>query len=108
LRISSPNSTFRRAVRHGKSWAKSWKTIPRSPPFPVTTRPPMRISPRVGVRNPPKRFSSVVLPQPDWPSTHTSSEAPTVKLTSRSAVMRPSPVSYSWVMARTSIRLTGV
>src|SRR5262249_22287324 len=79
------------------------KTTPRSPPLPVTGRPPTRISPRVGWRNPASRFRSVVLPQPDCPSTHTNSDAATAKLTSASAVTRPLPASYSWVTPRTSM-----
>jgi len=48
-----------------------------------------------GARDHGIEMSSVVLPQPDWPSTQTDSKAPTVKLTSWSAVIRRSPAAYS-------------
>jgi hypothetical protein len=75
--------------------------------FPAIAWPATRIFARVGRKKPARRLSSVVLPQPDWPSTQTDSEAPTVKLTSWSAVIRRSPAAYSWVTWRTSIRLIG-
>ncbi len=91
--ISSPNETLPSAVRHGKSWAKSWNTTPRSMPWPTTFLPPMRISPAAGAMNPAMMLSSVDLPQPDGPTMQTNSEAPMSKLTSLTPGTCPDGVS---------------
>jgi hypothetical protein len=44
--------------------------------FPAIAWPATRIFARVGRKKPARRLSSIVLPQPDWPSTQTDSEAP--------------------------------
>ena len=64
------------------------------------------MSPRVGRRSPATHLSSVVLPQPDGPTTQTNSPSSTTNETSRSACVAFSPVPY--VFARcviSSIRL---
>src|SRR5262245_56486215 len=103
--ISRPNSTLRWAVRHGKSWAKSWKTTPRSKPRPVTDRPPISTSPLVGWRNPATMLRSVVLPQPLRPTTHRNSDSAIAMVTSRSAGTVRSAASYSNVRWRSSMKL---
>src|SRR5689334_23332187 len=95
--ISRPNATFSSAVRQGKSWAKSWKTIPRSMPWPSTALPPMRISPATGARNPAMILRRVVLPQPLGPTMHRNSDASMLKLTSSTPGTRPPGVSYASV-----------
>src|SRR5213594_4100134 len=104
--ISRPNSTLRWAVRHGNSWAKSWNTTPRSKPRPVTGLPPISTSPFVGWRNPATMLSSVVLPQPLRPTTHTNSDSAISMVTSRSAGTVRSAASYSKVRWRSSMKLT--
>src|SRR5258708_9830953 len=55
----------------------------------VTRWPSMAISPLSGIRNPPTRLSSVVLPQPDGPSSVISSPRRTSSETSSSAAILP-------------------
>src|SRR5437867_5240593 len=69
----SPYSTFCCTVNQGNS-ACSWKTMPISGGVSTTARPPTRIFPAVGVTNPARQLSSVVLPQPEGPSRQTNSE----------------------------------
>ncbi len=59
---------------------------------PMTRRPSRSTSPPVGASSPATHFSSVVLPQPDGPTTQTSSPAATVNVRSRTAsTRRPEP-----------------
>src|SRR5262245_21655830 len=55
----------------------------------VIRRPAMAISPLSGIRKPATRLSSVVLPQPDGPSSVISSPRRTISDTSSSAVILP-------------------
>src|SRR5262245_46012952 len=55
----------------------------------VTRRSSIAISPRSGVKNPATRLSSVVLPQPEGPSSVISSPRRTLSDTSSSAVISP-------------------
>ena len=74
-------------VRCGKS-AWFWKTKPmlrRLASRPVTSSSPMRTRPASGRSKPAIIRSVVVLPQPDGPSSVTSSPGATVRLTSRAA-----------------------
>ncbi len=75
IALGSPNPTFAATSRCGKS-APSWGTYPtRRPragtdlPAPATMRSPIETVPASGSRNPATSRSSVVLPQPDGPST---------------------------------------
>src|SRR5262245_11352405 len=73
--------------------------------------PSMAISPLSGMRNPATRLSSVVLPQPDGPSSVINSPRRTVSDTSLSAVMLPkrfvTPSSSTAVWSRTIFGLPG-
>ena len=65
-----------RTVVHGISERLySWKTTAISSGGAVTRSPCRTTSPRVGRRRPAMHLSSVVLPQPDGPTTHTSSRS---------------------------------
>src|ERR1700761_8555470 len=55
----------------------------------VTSRPPNEIVPEVGRMKPPRMPSSVVLPEPDGPSSETNSPAPTLRETSSRARTAP-------------------
>src|SRR3979409_1765580 len=55
----------------------------------VTRRPSMAISPRSGIKKPATRLSSVVLPQPEGPSSVISSPRRTSNDISSSAVISP-------------------
>jgi energy-coupling factor transporter ATP-binding protein EcfA2 len=57
--------------------------------FPHMSRPPIRTRPSVGSANPPMMFRSVVLPQPEGPSSTTNSPAAISRLTASSAVADP-------------------
>jgi hypothetical protein len=80
---SSPNSTLAWTVRQGKS-ANSWNTIAVDG-RPAGSSPSKPTLPALGVSSPTSRLSSVDLPQPDGPTTATSSSASTVKVTPASA-----------------------
>src|SRR5712675_2166726 len=68
----------------------------------------MAISPRSGTRKPATRLSSVVLPQPDGPSSVISSPRRTISDTSSSAVILPKRlVTPSRSTAMCSPRLAG-
>src|SRR5258708_4488133 len=75
---------FSLTVYQGKS-AYSWNTTARSQPGPVISLPPTQISPRVGCSKPASRLSSVVLPQPEGPTSEKNSFCWTSKLPSCSA-----------------------
>ena len=73
LRTRSPKTMFSATVRWGKS-AYDWNTIemPRAAGGNlVTSRPPMRMAPALGVSRPAMRRSVVDLPQPEGPSSTT-------------------------------------
>ena len=86
--MRGPKPTLPATVSHSKS-APCWNTMPRSAPGPVTAFPPTVTVPRVGRRKPATMFKSVVLPQPDGPSTATISPAPIVSETRSSACTLP-------------------
>src|SRR5262249_10567187 len=70
----------------------------------------MAISPLSGIRKPATRLSSVVLPQPDGPSSVISSPRATISDTSSSAVMAPKRFvtpSSSTAMGSPRVRLAG-
>jgi hypothetical protein len=60
------------------------------------------ISPRVIECSPATDFSSVDLPHPDGPTTHTISPASTLKDTSSMATCAFEPVPYVWPSSMTS------
>src|SRR5262245_45511229 len=73
-------------------------------------RPSMTISPLSGIRKPATRLSSVVLPQPDGPSSVISSPRRTISDTSSSAVILPKRLvtRSSWTAACwLSVQLAG-
>lgn len=67
--------------------------------------PAATIRPEVGDSMAPMRFSSVVLPDPDGPSTTTNSPNPTSRFTSRTACTADGPDPYTFT---TSMQLTAV
>ena len=76
-RTRSPKTMFSATVRCGKS-AYDWNTIamPRAAGARcVTSRPPMRIVPAVGVSSPAMSLSVVDLPQPEGPRSTTNEPA---------------------------------
>src|SRR5258705_39155 len=87
-RSRSPKATFSNTERCGKS-AYAWKTIP-SPRWwagrSVTSWPSIRTRPAVGSTKPAIRLRVVVLPQPDGPSSESSSPSYTTR--SRPATAR--------------------
>src|SRR6266404_5656867 len=87
-RSRSPKATFSNTERCGKS-AYDWKTIP-SPRWwagrSVTSWPSIRTRPAVGSTKPAIRLRVVVLPQPDGPSSESSSPSYTTR--SRPATAR--------------------
>src|SRR6185369_12999198 len=80
---SRPSSTLPSTVRQGNS-ANSWKTIAVAG-RPAGSAPSKPTRPVVGVSSPASRFSKVDLPQPEGPTTATSSSASTAKVTPVSA-----------------------
>src|SRR5258708_9435597 len=78
----------------------------------VTRWPSMAISPLSGIRNPPTRLSSVVLPQPDGPRSVISSPRRTSSETSSSAAILPNrlvtPSSWTAILSSPFARVAGV
>src|SRR4029077_11228636 len=78
----------------------------------VTRWPSMAISPLSGIRKPPTRLSSVVLPQPDGPSSVISSPRRTNSETSSSAAILPkrlvTPSSLTAILSSPFARIAGV
>src|SRR3954451_16963868 len=68
----------------------------------VTARSRRRTSPAVGSSRPPIQRNSVVLPQPDGPTTQTSSPAPIENVLSPTASTARASVSYVFLSPRTS------
>src|SRR5215208_853394 len=98
----SGSSTLLRTDAHGISERPySWNTSAISSGGSVTRLPRSTMSPRVGRRSPAAHLSSVVLPQPEGPTTQTNSRSSTTNDTSRSACVSFSPVPY--VFARLPI-----
>ena len=86
----SGSATFLRTDNHGISERLySWKTSAISSGGRVTGVPLSTTSPLVGSSSPDMHLSSVVLPQPDGPTTHTNSRSPIVN--SRSPIACVSP-----------------
>src|SRR3954453_15144311 len=80
------SSTLLRTDAHGiNERPYSWKTSAISSGGSETRRPRRIVSPRVGRKSPATHFSSVVLPQPDGPTTQTNSPSSTPNVTSRRA-----------------------
>src|SRR5688572_29466084 len=103
-RSSSGSITFSSAVNAGNSW-KLWNTkptlAPRTRARPSSSScdsatPSRRTTPVLGVSSPASNDSSVLLPEPDAPTTATASPAPMVKLTS-------SRIVSSWSGRRTRL-----
>jgi hypothetical protein len=85
-------TTLPRTVSHGNSERLySWKTSAISSGGPVIVLPLSSTSPRVGSKRPDMHLSSVVLPQPDGPTTQTNSRSPSSKETSPIACVARSP-----------------
>ena len=74
-RIRNPNSTFSTAVSQPYSESSPWKTTPRFRLAPVTGRPSIRTSPKVGPSKPASILSTVVLPHPLGPRRQKNSPA---------------------------------
>ena len=79
--------------RHLRSTG-AWKTMPTEGIGPLTTRPSTLIRPAVAGRSPAMMRSSVDLPQPDGPTTATSSPPSTLNVMSRSASTGPESARY--------------
>jgi hypothetical protein len=75
-------------VFHGNS-PKCWKTTPTPGGGPVTSCPAIVTVPPVGAVRPATQRSSVVLPQPDGPTTETISCSATLNETPASTVRSP-------------------
>jgi len=70
----------------------SWKTSAISSGGDVTFLPRRSTSPLPGLSRPPTHLRSVVLPQPEGPTTQTNSPSSTAKETSAIACVALSPV----------------
>jgi len=75
-RASSPTPTFSTTFSQGKS-AKDWNTIAARVFTPFSGRPPMSTLPAVGRRTPAAMRSSVLLPQPEGPTSERNSPSRT-------------------------------
>jgi hypothetical protein len=92
--------TFSMTLRPGRRWW-DWKINPSFSPRSAvsawssrfsTARPSMAMRPCVGRSRRPMRFSSVLLPEPDGPTSATSSPSPMERsMPWRTSVMTPSP-----------------
>jgi len=92
---STPSMTFSKQVIHGSSeWF--WNTTARSGPGPGISRPSHSSTPVEGRVRPAIRLSSVLLPQPEWPISETTSPFLISRSMSRSAVKRPLLVLKDW------------
>ena len=117
-RPRTPNSTFWRTVRCGKS-APSWKTYPvwrscgsrnRFDAESNQVSPPNRTTPRSGRSSPATLRRTVVLPEPDGPNRTRMSPAPMATSRRVVGVIDPPPVRASaapvpkprWVMSVSS------
>ena len=88
----SGSTMLPRTDSHGSSEREySWNTSAIDSGGPSTRSPRSRTSPRLGASSPDMHFSSVVLPQPDGPTTHTNSRSPSSKEMSPIACVAPSP-----------------
>src|SRR5207247_3053282 len=91
----SGRSTLFRTDDHGiNERPYSWKTGAIASGGDVTRLPRRTTSPRVGRSRPATHFSSVVLPQPDGPTTQTNSPSSTTNETSCTASVALAPVPY--------------
>ena len=91
----SGSRTLLRTDIHGKSERLySWKTSAISSGGSVTGVPRRRTSPALGGSRPAMHLRSVVLPQPDGPTTQTNSLSSTENETSPIACVACSPVPY--------------
>ena len=85
-------TTLPRTDIHGSSEREySWNTSAIASGGPSTRSPRSSTSPRVGSSRPDMHLSSVVLPQPDGPTTHTNSRSSSEKETSPIACVAFSP-----------------
>src|SRR5215216_4826525 len=95
--------TLPRTDIHGSSEREySWKTSAISGGGAVTRRPRSSTVPAVGSSSPDLHLSSVVLPQPDGPTTQTNSFSEIVKPTEAIAWVAPSPSPYVLPSCETS------
>src|ERR1700693_650067 len=88
---------------------KFWKTTMRSMPGPAISRPSSTTPPRDAVSSPAMTLSSVLLPQPKWPTMVRNSPCSTPKSTSRNTQTCPAPPGsgknlLTWSMSRKAIR----
>jgi hypothetical protein len=75
-------------VIHGSS-ACDWKITARSRLGPSIALPSTMTAPALGASRPARMFSTVVLPQPEWPMTQTNSPLPTPSHRSSKIVVAP-------------------
>src|SRR5918999_203829 len=95
LLCRSGSSTLLRTDAHGiRERLYSWNTSAISSGGDVTRLPRRTTSPRLGGRRPPTHFRSVVLPQPEGPTTQTNSRSSTPKETSPTAWVALTPEPY--------------
>src|SRR5207245_2621136 len=80
LTASTASATFSWTVIHGSS-EYCWKTMPRSGPGPLTRSPSRTISPASAVSRPATRFTRVVLPDPEYPTTAANSPSSSARST---------------------------
>src|SRR5688572_7235857 len=102
---STASITFPAQVSQGSSeWF--WNTTPRSGPGPAISLLASSRCPAVGRSSPARRFSSVDLPQPEWPISVTNSPLATVRLMSRRASKRIPRRSKTMPTVSTSMYLS--
>src|SRR6266511_2018278 len=88
---------------------KLWKTTMRSMPGPAISRHSSTTPPTEAVSRPAMRLSSVLLPQPEWPTMVRNSPCSTPNATSRKTQTCPAPSGsgknlVTWSMSRKAIR----
>src|SRR5918992_3418228 len=97
LLCRSGSNTLLRTDAHGISERLySWKTSAISSGGDVTRFPRSSTSPRLGGKRPPTHFRSVVLPQPEGPTTQTNSRSSTANDTSPTACVALAPEPYTF------------
>lgn len=107
---STPRCTFSKQLSQGSSeWF--WNTTARSGPGPAISLLSASSTPCVGRARPAMRFSSVLLPQPEWPIRVTNSPLATARSMPCSATKRPPgalgalnscPTPWIWMYLRSS------
>ena len=87
IRVRPRGKRCRRRSATGNEWF--WNTTARSGPGPAISRSPRISTPLVASSNPASRFSSVDLPQPEWPMIETNSPRRMLRLMFSRATKRP-------------------